>query len=308
MHFLNKTAIPRHPRRIKGGLFLSEIYELPSNPNLTGLSELLPDIPFVSYDGEPLYLKLLLPLARKADPEARFPLVVFIQGSGWTTPDQFFEIPQLSELSRRGYAVASVTHRSSYDAPAPAFLIDVKAAIRFLRKHAEEYAIDPERVCAWGTSSGGNTALLLGVTMGLDEFDSADHAGFSSDVQAVVDCFGPSDLMGLIEKFGIDWQDPDSLARRMTGQIGDEALKIVRSVSPIEYVKKDLDLPPFLLLHGDADDVVDISQSEMMYDKLVKCGHEARLVRVKGAPHEGSFWSPELLTIIFDFIDEQLKV
>src|SRR5690606_6431839 len=99
------------------------------------------------------------------DEVPRRPLIVFLQGSGWTFPDVNYEIPQLAEYARNGYVVATITHRSYKDGyPAPAFLQDAKTAIRFLRKNANVYGIDPNRVCFWGTSSGGNTAMLVAMT------------------------------------------------------------------------------------------------------------------------------------------------
>ena len=85
---------------------------------------------------------------RPWEEEARWPLVVFVQGSAWRTPDRGYEIPQLSHLAQQGYVVATVCHRDSTQGnPFPAYLQDVKTAIRFLRAHAEEYGIDPEHVC-----------------------------------------------------------------------------------------------------------------------------------------------------------------
>ena len=156
------------------------------NPTYEGLLDLRANVPYLTVDGETLCLQLIKP--QWGSPEKKgFPLVLFIQGSGWTKPNQFWELPQLSLLAARGFVIASVTHRSCFTAPAPAFLRDVKAALRFLRKNAAEYDIDPARVCAFGTSSGGNTALLLGLTADDPAYETADHAGESTRVQAVVD-------------------------------------------------------------------------------------------------------------------------
>ena len=103
---------------------------IPHNPSLEGMVTLKADVPFAQPDGERLAMQILKPMW-KAEGDG-FPLVVFIQGSAWTKPDQFWQLPQLSLLARRGFVVASVTHRSCHTAPAPAFLADVKAAIRFL--------------------------------------------------------------------------------------------------------------------------------------------------------------------------------
>ena len=206
----------------------------------------------------------------------------------------------------------------AFEAPAPAFLKDVKTAIRFLRAHAEEYDIDPNRVCAWGTSSGGNTALLIGLTGDDPAFETDEWAGQSTRVQAVVDCFGPTDLMKMAE---IQYRDVkidetnvfaalggalDKVKTHSRAEICDLIRERLEEISPIRYVRPGLDLPPFLMLHGDADPVVLFEDSEAMYHKLVDCGYDASLVRVTNAEHEGTFWSEELDEMIFDFIEERI--
>lgn len=277
------------------------------NPEMKGMVELKTDIVFAEPDGEKLCMQMVKPMWK---PEGKgFPLVVFIQGSAWTKPDQFWEIPQLSQLARKGFVVASVTHRSCFTASAPAFLVDVKTAIRFLRAHAVDYDIDKERVCAWGTSSGGNTALLLGMTGDDPRFETEDWAGESTRVQAVVDCFGPTDLMKMVEEQFKDAppEDGESIMCALgDGKTPDEIRDRLNLISPIRYAHPGRDFPPFLMLHGDADGLVLYEDTETLYSRLVACGYDARLVRVTNAPHEGSFWSQPLLEIIFDFIQKQL--
>jgi len=279
---------------------------IPHNPTYAGLLDLKVNIPFAAPGGEELALQLIKP--QWASGGQGFPLVVFIQGSAWTKPNQFWEIPQLSLLAQRGFVIASVTHRSCYQASAPAFLQDVKAAIRFLRAHAEEYDIDKTRVCAWGTSSGGNTALLLGLTGDDPAFETEENAGESTAVQAVVDCFGPTDLIKMVDVQFKDYpQKEDNVIWALGGCSQDTYRDKLKLISPILYVKPDTALPPFLVLHGDADPVVLYEDSLAFYEKMTECGHAIDLVRVTDAPHEGSFWSRELLEIIFDFIEKALK-
>lgn len=276
-----------------------------NNPEMLKIVDLKTDIPFSCAGGENLSLQLLKPMWTSGG--AGFPLVIFIQGSSWTKPNQFWQLPQLSVLARRGFVIASVTHRSCWDVPAPAFLRDVKTALRFLRANAAEYDIDPARVCAFGTSSGGNTALMLGLTGDDPAFETDEWAGQSTSVSCVVDCFGPTDLIKMIDdQYGAMPKNKENLLYALGGFDPQTYQQTLRQVSPIEYVKKDITLPPFLILHGDADEVVLYKDSEALHDKLIACGHSADLVRVTGAPHEGSFWSEELLGIIFDFIEKQL--
>lgn len=280
------------------------IITIPNNPEFKELLDLKANIVFSTENGEELALQLMKPQWKS---EKGFPLVVFIQGSAWQKPNQFWELPQLALLVRRGFVVASVTHRSCWQQPAPAFLKDVKAALRFLRKNAAEYDIDPERVCAWGTSSGGNTALLLGLTGDDPAFETEEHAGFSTKVNCVVDCFGPTDLNKMID---VQFKAPhtqENLLFVLGGGKEETYQQVLDQISPINYVQQPgRDLPPFLILHGDADPVVLFEDSEAFYNKLIENGYEADLVRVTDAPHEGNFWSMQLLNIIFDFIEKQI--
>ena len=276
-----------------------------NNPEMLGLVDMKANIVFSTEQGEELALQLVKPLWKSGG--KGFPLVVFIQGSAWTKPNQFWQIPQLSLLARRGFVIASVTHRSCWDVPAPAFLKDVKTAIRFLRAHAAEYDIDPERVAAWGTSSGGNTALLLGMTGDDPAYETQEWPGYSSSVKAVAECFGPTDLVKMIDdQYGAQPKNGENLLFALAGR--DEAAykETLNAISPILYVKEGAKIPPILMLHGDADDVVLYEDSEALYDKLTAHGFPVDLVRVTGAPHEGNFWSLQLLDIVFDFLEKNV--
>lgn len=280
---------------------------LPNNPEFKGLVEMLADIQYAAPDGQPLKLHIVKPWKQSAP--RKYPLVVFVQGSSWTKPNQYWEIPQLSRLARRGFVVATVTHRSCFEAKAPAFLVDVKSAIRFLRANAEQYDIDPDRVCIWGTSSGGNAALLVGMTGDDPAFESGDWAGYSTKVQAVVDCFGPTDLMRMWEVQYADAVARDGALFFALGgaDTADAARATMTQISPIHYAVPGRDYPPFLMLHGDADPVVLYSDTQRLYDRLSESGYDVELVKVTGAEHEGSFWSDAVLEVIFSFIEDRLK-
>ncbi len=278
---------------------------LPHNPSYEGLLDLRAHIPYLTVDGEHLDLQLIKPQWASSEGKG-FPLVLFIQGSGWTKPNQFWELPQLSLLAARGFVIASVTHRSCFTAPAPAFLKDVKAALRFLRLNAKEYDIDPARVCAFGTSSGGNTALLLGLTADDPAYETADHRGPSTRVQAVVDCFGPTDVDGMVAHWNAGTPADDNLLYNLGGKDPEHFRENLAKINPLHLVTPGRELPPFLILHGDADTLVPYEHSERLYHLLTECGYQADLVRVTDAPHEGSFWSLPLLEVIFSFIQKAL--
>lgn len=280
------------------------IRHLPRNPKLRGLALMVPDVVFSTETGSELKLQLLRPWEGGEEPSPRrFPLIVFLQGSGWTNPNPYFELPQLAGYARKGYVVATITHRSFQDRhPAPAFLQDAKTAIRFLRAHAAEYSIDPERVCFFGTSSGGNTALLVAMTGDDPRYKTNEYADFSDAVQLCVECFGPADLQRMTA--GIHEED-DSLLHFFGSDPG-KRQKLIEEMSPLQVFQKNGKCCPILLIHGDADPVVPYEQGTLMYQALTEGGIDAEMICIDGAPHEGSFWSSRLHEEILDFIERRI--
>ena len=275
-----------------------EVYQ--NNPTLSGIAGMQPAIRYSEAD-EDCLLYLLAPWNAKG---GKHPLILFIQGSAWKHPNVWAEIPQLSDYARRGYVVATAVHRSAAKGHAfPAYLQDCKTALRFLRAHAEEYGIDPERVCVWGTSSGGNTALLMAVTADEPKYKTGEYADFSDRAQAVIDCFGPSDIPGFI-----DFSNPmvlkDDLFRGLVGDA--DPMRVANDMSPLRFVRKGESYPKMLLIHGDSDPVVPYEQSVLMAEALDAAGADVTLIRVAGAEHEGSFWSGALHERIGRFIEETL--
>lgn len=285
-----------------------EIKVIKNNPTFKGMARMIPDVVFSTENGADLKMQMLQPWFPETETERIFPLVVFVQGCAWTFPDVYYEIPQLSVLARKGYVVATVTHRNSVEGHAfPAFLQDIKTAIRFLRKNAAFYHIDPERVGIWGTSSGGNAALLVGLTADEERYETPEHAGFSDGVKCVVDCFGPTDLMKMKED--LEKQQDENFNAIYHGLLGEdtpENQKRLEQLVPMNHVEKGKKYPPFLLLHGDNDTLVDYSHSLRMFHALSDAGADASMVRVEGAPHEDSFWSQEALDIIWEFIQTHI--
>ena len=295
---------------------MKPIKAIPYNPLLAGLAESTPDIVFSREGGQDVTLRILKPWKNDLNKDKRYPLIVFIQGSGWTSPNIGYHLPHIGLFAMAGYVVATVTHRSCNDGfPAPAFLRDVKAAIRYLRAHADEHQIDPTRVAAWGTSSGGNTALLLGLTGDDPRYVSDVHPAQSDAVQSVVDVFGPTDMMSLFTGMHGDYEsaqlDPgaEDYYNRILGKPWNipEGLAAANAMSPLQILREGMNLPPMQLLYGDADPVVPFDQGERMYEKLCSLGYEADFVRVLGAEHEGNFWSQAVLDEIMAWLDARMK-
>ena len=288
---------------------------IPYNPMLDGMADVSPDIIYAVEGGQALTLRLVKPWKNDLNKDRVYPLIVFIQGSGWTFPNINYHLPHIAQLAMKGYVVATVTHRSSNDGhPFPAFLQDVKSAIRYLRAHAEEHQIDPGRVAAWGTSSGGNTALLLGLTGDDPRYTSDVYPEQSDAVKAVVDVFGPTDMMSLFVTRHGDYDnvklDPGAEAyyNRILGYAWNsaEGRAAADAMSPLQILHEGMALPPMQLLYGDADPVVPFDQGERMFEKLCGMGYDADFVRVTSTEHEGNFCSQAVLDEIFAYIAEKV--
>ena len=230
--------------------------------------------------------------------ERPLPLIIWIHGGGWRygTKEDCPVLP----WTREGYVVASIDYRLSQDARFPAQIEDCKAAIRWLRTNAAQYKIDPDRVAAWGGSAGGHLASLLGTAGDVTEWEQG-HAAGSSRVQAVIDWFGRADLTQACT-------DPvlgDSPSALLIGGSGPGFAELARKASPITHVSADD--PPFLIMHGDMDNVVPLSQSRAFAEALRAAGVKVKLVVLKGVGHGGvEFKQPEQAKAIDAFLDENL--
>lgn len=279
-----------------------------SNPTMKGMAEVVPNIVFSKAVGEELKMQLIKPWDHdNIETKPKRPLIVFLQGSAFTFPNVNYEIPQLAEYAKMGYVVATITHRNSMEGhPAPAYLQDAKTAIRFLRKNADVYGIDPQRVCFWGTSSGGNTALLVALTGDDPRYKTDEFAELSDSVSAAVDCFGPTDMIRLCHMVVAAGGDTALFKNLVGGELTEQNMELLKEMSPIHIIQKNMKYPPILLLHGDADTIVPYDESTNMHKALRKGGYDAEMICVKNAPHEGSFWSRELHTEIANFIERKI--
>ena len=236
------------------------------------------------------------------------PLVVWIHGGAWLggSKDRCPALP----LLREGYAVASVTYRFSQNGKLPAQIEDCKAAIRWLRAHAKDLNIDPAHIGVWGSSAGGHLVALLGVASDEKKWEKGEHLDQPSKVQAVVNWFGPSNLLTMGEQSGPDSRirhdAADSPESKLIGGAVQENKEAANAASPVTYVTKDD--APMLLMHGDRDNVVPHGQSVELHAALEKAGVKSELRTIKGAGHGGpGFNDPESLKAVWDFFAKYLR-
>jgi acetyl esterase/lipase len=244
------------------------------------------DLPYIEHGGRRNWLDLYLP----QNVAGALPVIVWIHPGAWQQGSK--ELCPAALLLTKGYAVASINFRLAQDAAFPAQIEDCKAAIRWLRANAAKYRLDAAHIGAWGASSGGHLASLLGTTGGVKELEgTGGNLEQSSRVQAVVDWFGPSDFT---MPYKLD-SDAASVVAMLIGPADAKNQEKLRRASPVTYVDKDA--APFLIMHG-----------ELLAAALKKAGVEAQLVILKGSGHGGiAFGAAENWNLIEDFFARHLR-
>jgi acetyl esterase/lipase len=262
------------------------------------------DIEYVQGGRASRSLDLYVP---EAKPDKPLPLIVWIHGGAWLGGNK--ERPNGIALLREGFAIASINYRLSREAIFPAQIEDCKAAIRFLRAKSSEYGIDPARIGAFGSSAGGHLVALLGVTADKKEWEVGEHLNQSSQVQAVCDWFGPTNLSTMAAQSRpdsrIQHDAPDSPESKLIGATVPEAPEKAKAASPLTYVTPDDS--QMLIVHGDVDPVVPVQQSETFHAALEKAGVKSKLHLVKGGGHGDGFQVPEVQQLVREFFVTVLK-
>jgi acetyl esterase/lipase len=254
------------------------------------------DVTYCTMDGLPQKLDLYFPSSG-----GPWPVVIHVHGGAWMRGDKSEATGLGTALNPEGYVVAAVNYRLYPPARFPDFIVDVKCAVRFLRAHATDYNLDFNRFAAVGASAGGHLVALLGTADQSAGFDMGEYPDQSSRVQAVIDLAGPSDLSQ-------HFQNSD-LASLMIVAFGS---KQIAAASPVTHVSSDD--PPFLILHGDNDGVVEVVHAYLLNDALAAAGVPVKLVIVKNGDHslnapdgsatptQAEIWQMEL-----DFLETNLK-
>ena len=260
----------------------------------------IPDVPYTENPHKRQYLDIILP----KDEGRPFPVAVWLHGGGFNSEELtrlYRPEPMLAELVKRGIACVSADYRLLQDAPFPAQAADPKCVIRFLRAHAKQYNIDPDRIGVWGESAGGNIALMLAVAEHMRHGEGeGGWAEYPSTVQCAISWYGGgnsvkrAELSGMFKnRFGdhdYDYNGPGA--------------QQVWETSPYAYAYKKL--PPVMFMHGTSDPLVPPWQSRDMYDAMIDAGNEAELVMVPGWIH-GFFVGEDNTKACCDFFEKHLK-
>ncbi len=251
----------------------------------------------------------------------KYPCMIVIYGSAWRgnsgKDGSLNHIKNaVKKLLKNDFIIVTLNHRSSISHPFPAQIHDVKAAIRFLKGNAKALSIDPNFIAIQGYSSGGHLAAFMGASSGKSEFNLegkkidlngslGNHLDQNSDVHAVVDWYGPTDLSQMNDCSKIVRQTPNRGDARnlFIGGPVDENKVLTQLANPITYL--DSKTPPFLIFHGAKDTAVPVCQSEILHDALIDLGLKSRLIIEDEGVHSGTngkMFAQKNLDIMTEFI------
>lgn len=258
----------------------------------------LNDVEYAVVDGIHLHLQVLLPLSRNHPVMERVPAVVYVQGSGWNKQDIYHNVGRIARLADRGYVTAVVEYRYAEQAGFPAQIQDAKNAIRFMRLHADEFHVDPDKIFAAGSSSGGHTALFASILPDDGAMDRNLYPGVSSKVCGILDYYGavsftaPDSFPSTLD-FTEERAQNIPIIRNLPG---DTFAEKMRKVTAVSYITPELELPPVFIIHGTKDRVVNTRQSVELYQKLKEQNRDVEFYLLKGADHGGpEFWSQPVI-------------
>jgi acetyl esterase/lipase len=247
--------------------------------------------------------------------------VIMVVSGGFRSSHDGIKPALVAPLAGRGFTVFAVVHGSQPRFTVPEIIQDVSRAVRFVRSHAKDYGIDPDRIGICGASAGGHLSLMAATAGDNGNPKAQDPVeNESSRVQAVACFFPPTDFLnfgaagremihatdhGPPFRAAFDYHELDPRSMVWVPINDDGRLReIARQISPITHVTSDD--PPVLIIHGDADLLVPLQQSQLLTAKLEKVGVEAKLVVKKGAGH-GWPGIDQDISQFADWFDQHLK-
>jgi acetyl esterase/lipase len=251
------------------------------------------DVVYAQVDGIDLLLDIYMPM--NLPPKAP-EVVVWIHGGGWRGGSK--ANPRARNLINAGFAVVSINYRLTDKAIFPAQIHDCKAAIRWIRANAMTYGLDANHLGVWGSSAGGHLVALLGTSNGVAEMEGTvgGNLGFSSDVHAVCDWFGPSNFLTVYDyPSSHDPESPTNPMNLLLGGLFADKMDEAWAASPMKYISGDE--PPFLIHHGTVDNTVPFHQSLELDSALQLAGVDVTFTPLPGAGHGGAQFNE---TVIWD--------
>jgi acetyl esterase/lipase len=250
--------------------------------------------------------KHLLDIYLPANQKGKLPLVIFVHGGGWLGNDKYADMGYMKEtveaIINSGFALASIDYRFSTETIFPAQIQDCNRAVSFLYDNADKYGLDKNRFAVMGFSAGGHLASLMGLSKNnnvKDFFMPGSNQSFS--FKAVVDFYGPADL--ILFPGADNEKSPEAL---LIGAAPLTRPDLAKIASPVTYV--DRGDVPFLIIHGEKDDLVSPKHSQLLSSWLSVAGVPNELIIVKDAPHYGEMFDADDIRIkVINFLKKHLN-
>lgn len=279
------------------GYLLYDIIPLENAPAVPGVV-MKSDIQYGTGDGVPLYLDLY----SGESTQGPVPGLLLFYGGSWKggSKDQLRIYAQY--FAQHGYVVATPQYRLKEAGRWPRSIQDAKCAVRWMRAHAAENGVDPERIGVMGNSAGGYLALMTGYTPGLEAFEGTGGCQEQSSApQVVVDVYGPTDFTDPGSR------DHPAIQAYMNGAYAQDPARFEQA-SPIRYVTSKT--PPTCVIHGTVDMLVPVHQSDWLVEKLKANGVPYYYSRINGWPHAMDAVvsvNNHTKALILNFLDRYLK-
>lgn len=271
------------------------------------------DIPYAD-ESKAQVLDIYLP----EEGEGPFATLIHIHGGGFMIGDKRDDhMDAYLKALHRNMAAVSIEYRLSGEAIFPAAVLDVREAIRFLKKHAAEYHLDADKFIVIGGSAGGNLAAMLGMNVPNGKFQGEEGKTFDVEptVALAIDQFGPMNFISMDAQArangisNVDHNQEKSPESKYLGGAIQENREAAVKANPATYAGPDM--CKFLVQHGTADVLVPYEQSVEFADALrQKCGeHMVEFTKLEGANHEDKmFFAEDNMKVVFDFIDKNIGI
>ncbi|PWN60248.1 alpha/beta hydrolase [Chryseobacterium viscerum] len=317
--------------------FFSQNFSQVPNPAPSVKSTLLPEIANLSEDiiyktnrkGNPVKLDVFTP--KNISASQQLPVLIYVHGGGWVEGDKIIHSDNyvestIAKLMAKQYAVISINYTLLNDSthfPLP--LEDTKDAIRWVRKNAEKYHFDGNNIGLFGASAGAHLSLLAAYTPDNTFIGNPELSSYSAKVNYVIDHYGPADLnklfhtklgtipvalIGLMSKKIVSLQQ--NLVKGLSGydvrKDQDRAINYLETISPVNFVSGGV---PTLIVQGNNDKIVPLSQSKKLHRKLNRAKIQNSLIIVDGGVHgfgtTDKVYLDQLTDQMVDFILSQKK-
>ncbi len=289
-----------------------------SNENPKGMKILKPslkniypkikfDITYAKKSNKDLHIDIILPPRNNKE---IYPLIMWAQGSAFHKQNLGDHFASLVDVAKQGYVVAVVQYRWAPEDSFPVQIRDFNTATRFMLNHANEYNIDSSNYLAWGDSSGAHTAVMSAMTQNEQYFSDEDISVFPLKFKGCIDYYGPTDIDKMNKALSTqDHVTSESLEGEFFGTRNIyEIPETVQKANPLNYIDKNNNIPPILIMHGNKDRLVPFNQSVRFYEKLLENQKKVEFYSIWNSDHgSDSFFSPEVLNVTYDFISNCLN-